>query len=313
MKIIIAAALLAATLPSAAQQFPPWSKGANDPASDKGFVFQVDDVDNVPDLHGDPQDAKLILFIGGNQFFVLPRLIADFEKLHPELAGHIFYETLPPGILLQQINHNGTITLGNLTLHFVPDVYEAGAQALDQMQTRHTVDQVVRYTTNNLEIMVAAGNPKHITNLADLASPSLRIAMPNAATEGVALQIQDALRKAGGDALEQTVYEKKVQQGSTYLTEIHHRQTPLRIMQGKSDAGVVWSSEVKFQQTLGNPVAGIPIPPDQNSVGVYAAGILHNAQHHEAAAEWLQFLQSDSAQAAYRDFGFKSYVPSGKH
>jgi hypothetical protein len=26
------------------------------------------DVDNVPDLHGNPTEAKLVIFIGGNQF-----------------------------------------------------------------------------------------------------------------------------------------------------------------------------------------------------------------------------------------------------
>lgn len=54
-----------------AQAPPPWSKGANDPATQKGYVFHVSDVDNVPDLHGNPFDAKLVMFIGGNQFFVL--------------------------------------------------------------------------------------------------------------------------------------------------------------------------------------------------------------------------------------------------
>ena len=76
----IAAVTLLFPVCSLAQNDPPWSKGANNPAQDKGMVFQVNDIDNVPDLHGNPQDAKLVLFIGGNQFFVLPRLIAGFES-----------------------------------------------------------------------------------------------------------------------------------------------------------------------------------------------------------------------------------------
>jgi hypothetical protein len=48
-------------------------------------VFQVPDVDNIPDLHGNPAGADLVLLIGGNQFFVLPQLIAGFEAPHPEL------------------------------------------------------------------------------------------------------------------------------------------------------------------------------------------------------------------------------------
>ncbi|HEY4047884.1 MAG TPA: hypothetical protein VGM27_13555 [Acidobacteriaceae bacterium] len=98
------------------QAVPPWSKGANNPASQKGYEFHVADVDNVPDIHGNPADARLVIFIGGNQFFVLPQLIAAFEQQHPELKGEIFYETLPPGILRKQIAADGAITLGNLTI-----------------------------------------------------------------------------------------------------------------------------------------------------------------------------------------------------
>jgi hypothetical protein len=78
-----------------AQATPPWSKGDNDPAAEKGYAFHVSDIDNIPDIHGNPCGAQLVIFIGGNQFFVLPQLIAAFEEQHPELKGHIFYETLP--------------------------------------------------------------------------------------------------------------------------------------------------------------------------------------------------------------------------
>jgi ABC-type molybdate transport system substrate-binding protein len=292
-----------------AQSTPPWSKGLNDPAATKGYIFHVEDIDNVPDLHGNPADARLVLFIGGNQFFVLPRLIAGFEKQHPDLAGHIFYETLPPGVLRKQMAENNTLTLGNLTIQVAPDVYEAGARVLDEMQQQGEVDPVVRYATNNLEIMVAAGNPKHIASLKDLSSPAIRLSMPNPETEGVAKQIAESLKISGGDALVQAVYVQKVRSGSTYLTQIHHRQTPMRILQNKSDAGVVWASEVKFQQKLGNPIAGVPIPDQENTTAIYAAGVLTNAPHRAAALAWLAYLQSDEARAAYAEFGFHPYTP----
>jgi accessory colonization factor AcfC len=309
---LIPAMMLTFSLGALAQNAPPWSKGANDPAREKGFVFHVDDIDNVPDLHGNPEGAKLVLFIGGNQFFVLPRLIAGFEKQHPELAGRIFYETLPPGVLRRQMGQNDTITLGNLTLRVTPDVYEAGARVLDEMQQQHQVENAVRYTTNDLEIMVAAGNPKHIETLKDLARPGVRLSMPNSETEGVAKQIADSLRKAGGESLVNTVLTAKVQQGTTFLTQVHHRQTPMRILAGESDAGVVWASEVKFQQKIGNRVGGVAIPEEQNVTAVYAAGMVRGAPHARAAAEWLAYLQSAEAQAAYSEFGFRSYSANRK-
>ncbi len=322
--LTLAAVLLAAAhaltaqqplLPAAAassQPLPPWSAGHNDPASDHGYAFPVGDIDNIPDLHGNPADAQLVLFIGGNQFFVLPQLIARFEQLHPELRGHIFYETLPPGILRQQIAHNNTLTLGNFTLRVTPDVYEAGARVLDAMQSAHQVDAVTRYATNDLAIMIPAANPKGIHSLADLARPDLRLSMPNPAWEGVARQIAATLRNAGGDPLYQSVYVAKVASGQTRLTQIHHRQTPMRILAGQADAGVTWSSEVAFQQKIGNPITAVAIPAAQNVTAIYAAGVLRNAPHRAAAEAWVRFLQSPDAQAAYRSFGFRPYVAAAE-
>ena len=285
----------------------------NAPAAMNSYVFHVPDVDNVPDLHGNPCDAKLVLFIGGNQFFVLPSLIAGFEKQHPELAGHIFYETLPPGVLRKQMQADNALTLGNLTLRIQPDVYEAGMGAVHELETEGELDNSITYATNNLEIMVAAGNPRGIASLKDLANRDLRLSMPNPETEGVARQIQESLRKAGGDTLVKAVYDGKVKSGSTFLTQIHHRQTPMRILDGKSDAGVVWSSEVRFQEKIGSAISGVPIPDAQNVTATYAAGLVRNAPHREAAMAWLAYLKSAEARAAYVEFGFGFPAESAAH
>jgi ABC-type molybdate transport system substrate-binding protein len=308
---IMAFVLSGSALALGAQTMPPWSKGTNDPAT-QGYVFRVPDIDNVPDLHGNPADARLVLFIGGNQFFVLPQLVAAFERHHPELKRHIFYETLPPGILRRQIASNDTLTLGNLTIQVKPDVFEAGARALEQMKKGGQVKGVVEYATNDLAIMVRAGNLRQIHSLNDLGRADVRLSMPNPEWEGVAQQIAASLRKAGGDALEKAVYQDKLKNGSTQLTEIHHRQTPMRILNGSADAGVTWASEVRFQQSIGNPIEGVAIPAEQNTTAIYAGGVMADAPHPAAAAEWLAFLKTEEAQAVYRQFGFKSATQRSK-
>jgi ABC-type molybdate transport system substrate-binding protein len=300
-----------AAILSSAQTMPPWSKGANDPAQ-QGYIFHVPDVDIVPDLHGNPTDARLVLFIGGNQFFVLPQLVGAFERQHPELKGRIFYETLPPGILRRQIAANDTITLGNLTIQAKPDVFEAGARAVAEMQKKGQLEGMVEYATNDLAIMVRAGNPHHVRSLKDLGRSDIRLSMPNPEWEGVAKQIEASLRKAGGDGLETAVYRDKVKNGTTLLTEIHHRQTPMRIMNGSADAGVTWASEVRFQQGIGNPIEGVAIPAVRNTTAVYAGGVMKDAAHRAAAAAWLAFLQTEEAQAIYRQFGFKPVARGGE-
>jgi ABC-type molybdate transport system substrate-binding protein len=302
---VVLTTLLIGTL-AAAQTAPNWSRGANNPASNKGYEFQVPDIDNVPDLHGNPSNARLVLFIGGNQFFVMPQLITGFEARHPELKGRIFYETLPPGILRSQIAADDTITLGNMTLQVHPDVYEAENRVLKEMAASGEVTNVIDYATNSLAIMVTAGNPKHIGGLKDLAASGMRLSMPNPQWEGIANTIGEALRKAGGEALMQAVYKAKVTDGSTKLTEIHHRQTPMRILGGQADAGVTWESEIKFQQKIGNPIAGVDIPATQNMTAIYAAGLLRNAPHAETARAWLEYLKTPEAQGYYHEYGFRS-------
>jgi ABC-type molybdate transport system substrate-binding protein len=302
--------VLSSTTLTMSQSTPPWSKGANAPAAQNSYVFDVRDVDNVPDLHGNPTGAKLVIFIAGNEFFVLPQLIAAFERRHPELTGRIFYETLPPGILLKQIAAGNAITLGNLTIQAKPDVYQAGVPVLREMEQQGRVKGVVTYATNDLEIMVREGNPKGIKSLVDLGRPKIRLSMPNPQWEGVANQIGDSLRKAGGEKLYQSVYFDKVKDGETVLTEIHHRQTPMRIMTGQADAGVTWASEVRFQESIGNPIAGVVIPANQDTTAIYGGGIMADAPHADVAAEWLAFLKTDEAQAAYHKYGFRSIQDS---
>ncbi len=97
------------------------------------------------------------------------------------------------------------------------------------------------------------------------------------------------------------------------LTEIHHRQTPMRIMKDEADAGITWASEVRFQESIHNPIAGVPIPDAQNMVATYAGGVVSGAPHPQTAAQWLEFLRSPEAQAIYHRFGFQSVAESPRH
>ena len=116
--------------------FPPWQAGANNPSMDRGLEFTVPEADNLADFHGDPAAAKLILYVGGNYFFAMAPLAAAFEQAHPELKGKIYYETIPPGLLVRQMKAGGRITVGNMTWTAKPDAYFAGKLAV-----RRLIDQ----------------------------------------------------------------------------------------------------------------------------------------------------------------------------
>jgi len=276
---------------------PPW----NDPP-EAGINFTIPGINNVPDLYGDIVDPQLVIFFAGNQFMCLDDLLAGFKQQHPEIQ-RIFAETLPPGILAQQIK-GGSLTIGNLHITHQPDVYTAGQGGIVAMEDY--LDRTEAYAYNRLSLMVPKGNPKKIRTLADLKRPDVRVSMPNPAWEGIGKQIVASYRKAGGEDLYEAIMDAKVNDGSTYLTRIHHRESPLRILLGDADVAPVWTSEVDYQRSIGHPVEEISIPADQNSRATYVAGKLKKAPHPEAAELFMNYLVSDEAKAIYRKYGFET-------
>jgi len=274
---------------------PPW----NTPPASK-LMFTIPGIDNVPDLYGDINDPQLVIFFAGNQFMCIDDLLAAFKQKFPKYQ-RIFAETLPPGILAKQIE-GGSITIGNLRITLQPDVYTAGKNKIDQMAQLFERTDVYAY--NKLAIMVAKGNPKNITGLKDLGRKDIRVSMPNPAWEGIGSRIEEAYVKAGGADLKNTIMVTKVKDSSTYLTHIHHRQTPMNILYARSDAGPVWYTEAYYQQMIGHPIDMVTIPDNENITATYMAGLLKKAPHPQAAKDFMDFLTSSTAREIYKKYGF---------
>jgi len=200
----------------------------------------------------------------------------------------------------------GGLIVGNLRINIRPDVYTAGSGRIERMQKeRPQFKRTVDYARNRLAVMVRKGNPKNVRSLEDLGRPDVRVSMPNPQWEGIATPIEAAYMAAGGRELVNAVMETKVKDGTTCLTHIHHRQTPLRILAGESDAGPVWYTESRFQETIGHPIETIEIPDRHNQSVTYAAASFSDAPHPEAADAFLNFLMSDKGQSIYRKYGFE--------
>jgi molybdate transport system substrate-binding protein len=286
---------------------PPWQHGDDGSGvTERGLVFTVPPVDVLADFHGSLDNPQLVLFASGNYFFALGQLVNAFGEAYRQYRGHVFYETLPPGLLLKQMDHGGTVTSGNMTWTVKPDVYMAELAASTELAQRgRLMGPVATFATNDLAIMVPSGNPAQVARLSDLAQPGLMLAMPNPEFEGVARQIRTSLVKAGGEALAELVYGKKVRDGETLLTRIHHRQTPLFLLQHLVQAGVTWRSEAVFQEEIGNPISHVDIPPQVNTLASYSAAMVADAPHPEAARTWLEFVRSDSAFRILERYGFR--------
>jgi molybdate transport system substrate-binding protein len=310
MGLLLAASLAAraSAAPVEDNRLPPWQHGANSDVVERGVNFTVPQIDTLADFHGDLSHPSLVLYVGGNYFFVMAPLVKAFESANPEFKSRLYWETLPPGILADQLKSGGRIAAGNMTWTAKADAYFADLDGVEALvQQRRLAGPVTPYVTNSLTIMVPRGNPAGVRALTDLARPGLRLVMPNPQFEGIARQIKASLAKAGGDRLVDAVFKNKVNDGSTRLTQIHHRQSPVFLMEGLADAGVTWRTEALFQERIGNPIGHVEIAPLQNTEAVYAGAVVAAAPHPAAARLWLRFIASPRALAIFKAYGFEPY------
>jgi molybdate transport system substrate-binding protein len=264
-------------------------------------AFAAAPFDAVEDLCGDP-GADLVVFFAGNQYMVLPGLVAGFLEVHPRVRS-VFYETLPPGVLVDQFRRGG-LRMGSLEVRARPDVLALSLPALDKMRTEGLVGSPSVYASNDLALLVKAGNPLGVSGWADLARPGIRVAFPDPATEGIGRLALDALEAFGGPRLRHSVEVEKATTGEVVFTAIHHRQGPAWLASGETDLAVVWSTEARHHRLFDAPFDTVPIPESQNRRGTYAAAVVTGSAHHEAAAAFVDHLCGQAGQTAYRAKGF---------
>lgn len=205
---------------------PPW----NAPVY-PGTIVTVPGLENVPDIHGDINRPQLVIYFAGNQYMLVNKLMKDFIHAYPQYKRVVAF-TFPPGRLITAIRRHSGILLGNMLISLKPDILTAGHGSIMALQHKyHWFSKTEVYAKNKLAIMVYKGNPEHIVNFNSLAAPKLQLCMPNPQWEGIAKHaIIPALKKAGGEKLVHEIYTTKVKYGTTFLTHIHHRQTPVDIM-----------------------------------------------------------------------------------
>jgi molybdate transport system substrate-binding protein len=251
--------------------------------------------------------ADLVLFVAGNQFMVMDELVETFRSQYPEV-NKIFYETLPPGLELKQILAGGALFKDKL-IDVRPDVYasvsEAAMQRLVEKDLISSGDYFL-YLHNRIVLMVPKGNPAKIRSVLDLGGSEVRISQPNPKYEDIAFHIMDMYRDAGGEALVRRIMEEKRTEGTTILTTVHHRETPLRIENGEVDVGPVWSTEIKFaqQEKMAVDVVEPGEDLDQREKINYYICSLKGSANPENGAKFLQFIKSSEAQDIYQKYGF---------
>jgi len=311
--IVLAAALLAFQPAAFAQGKPP-ELAAIPPNKDTDLKFYAADgtVRNGTEaLDHMTSDADLVLWVAGNQFFAMDAVVGAFQKSHPGVTVGLI--TLPPGLLLSAIQGGGWVYDGK-PYRGTPDVYASvNLGHLRQLKATGVMSRCAVYMHNELQIMVAKGNPKKIAGIDDLVRPDVRTSLPNPVNEGI---MQFYARKV----LERHGLWPQIANGKecvscqtterNWFTAVHHRETPERIRDDKSDAGIVWKTEVLEAQRHGAPVEAVelPVADSLRDEVSYAIGALEG-RHKANADAYLAFIASPEAQDAYAKFGFVKARP----
>ena len=156
--------------------------------------------------------------------------------------------------------------------------------------------------------MVPPGNPAHIESVTDLGKKEVRISQPDPENEDIAFHIINMYRQAGGEALVKRIMHEKVVAGTTVMTTVHHRETPLRIKEKTVDVGPVWATEAVYARESG--LALDVVEPgkllDQRDRVNYYICRLNKSAHQDNAVHFLSFIKSKPAQKIYEQHGFIS-------
>jgi ABC-type molybdate transport system substrate-binding protein len=313
--IVLAIAIFDFHSSALAQAKPPTQLAAIPPNKDTDLKFYQSDGsirNGATALEHMTSDAGLVLWVAGNQFFAMDEVIGRFQKTHPGVTVGLI--TLPPGLILSAIQGGGWVYNGK-EYRCTPDIYASvNLGHLRQLKAAGLMSQYAIYMHNELQIMVAKDNPKKITGIEDLVRPDVRTSLPNPVNEGI---MQFYARKV----LERHGIWSAIANGQecvscqttarNWFTAVHHRETPERIRDNKSDAGIVWKTEVMEALRQGANIEAVALPPadslrDEVS---YAIGALQNSPHKENAEAYLAFLATADAQETYEKFGFVKARP----
>jgi molybdate transport system substrate-binding protein len=143
------------------------------------------------------------------------------------------------------------------------------------------------FAHNKLEIVVAAGNPKGITGLADLSKPGV-IYITAAATVPAGKYALQILGKAGVKVTPKSL-------------ETDVKSVLGKIELGEADAGIVYVTDVK---AAGSKATGVPIPDSFNVIATYPIVAVKGGKSSALANAFIAYVLSAEGQAILQSFGF---------
>lgn len=198
---------------------------------------------------------------------------AAFHSAHPDIAVRFNFAGSPT--LVTQIENGAQA-----------DVFaSADTTNMDRLRTDgFTAAPPAVFAHNDLEVVVAAGNPKHIESLSDLARPGV-------------IYISAGPTVPAGKYAAQTLARAGVRVTPKSL-ETDVKSVVSKIELGEADAGIVYATDVK---AAGGKVLGVSIPDADNVIATYPIVTVRSSS---AADAFVRFVTSSDGQAILQRYGF---------
>ena len=222
--------------------------------------------------------GKITVFAAASLQQVFTQLGKQFEAAHPGAKV--------------SFNFSGSGTLAaSITSGAPADVFAAASDATMATVTKagDNAGAPVTFTKNILEIATAPGNPKHITSLADLTKPGIKVALC-AVTEPCGAAAVIALKDAG-------VNLKPV----TYEQDVTSAQNVVQL--GEVDASLVYKTNILG---AGGKITGVNFPTAVQAITDYPIAVLKDAPNAAGAQAFVNYILSAQGQQVLTAAGFEN-------
>ena len=224
---------------------------------------------------GDPTAGSITVFAAASLTEAFTTIGADFEAANP--GTEVRFNFAASSALATQLAQDAPA-----------DVFAAADTAtMARARTAGVVTEPTEFARNSLAVIVAAGNPKAIGSVGDLARPDLTVVL--AAPQVPLGAYTGELFAKAGLVVTPRSYEPDA------------KAVVAKVVAGEADAGVVYRTDVA---AAGRRAAAVPVPDDLDVTATYPIAVTSAAPNPAVARRFVAHVTGAAGRAALERAGF---------